>query len=106
MIVLGVNLSQTNLLACLREKQSYLIIGSRLILVPLLSAGALYLLGAQPVTAMALLIGVAAPSGAVASMLAQMFGADYKFSARIVATTTLLSAFTMPLFLALAQRLW
>ncbi len=106
MIVLGVNLSQSNLLACLKEKQSYLIIVSRLILVPLLSAGALYLLGAQPVTAMALLIGVAAPSGAVASMLSQMFGADYKFSARIVAATTLLSAFTMPLFLALAQTLW
>ena len=106
MIVLGVNLSQANVLSCLKDKTVYLISFVKLLVVPLLSAGALYVLGAQTVTAMALLIGVAAPSGVIASMMAQMFGTDYRFSARAVAVTTLLSAVTMPLFLLLAQRMW
>ena len=106
MIVLGVNLSQANVLSCLKDKTVYLISFVKLLVVPLLSAGALYVLGAQTVTAMALLIGVAAHSGVIASMMAQMFGTDYRFSARAVAVTTLLSAVTMPLFLLLAQRMW
>ena len=70
MIVLGVNLSQANVLSCLKDKTVYLISFVKLLVVPLLSAGALYVLGAQTVTAMALLIGVAAPSGVIASMMA------------------------------------
>ena len=106
MMVLGVNLSQAKVLSCLKDKTVYLISFVKLLATPLLAAVVLYILGAQPTTAMALLIGVAAPSGVISSMMAQMFGTDYRFSARVVAVTTLLSAVTMPLFLVLAQQLW
>lgn len=106
MMVLGVNLSQAKVLSCLKDKTVYLISFVKLLATPLLAAVALYILGAQPTTAMALLIGIAAPSGVISSMMAQMFGTDYRFSARVVAVTTLLSAVTMPLFLVLAQQLW
>ena len=72
-----------------------------LVLVPVL-----YFLGAQRTVAMALIIGIAAPSGVISAMMAQMFDTDYLFSTRIVAVTTLLSAITMPLLIAAAEYLW
>ncbi len=52
------------------------------------------------------MIGIAAPSGVISAMMAQMFDTDYLFSTRIVAVTTLLSAITMPLLIAAAEYLW
>ena len=71
--------------------------------MPLLCPALLWLLHADPTVAMALLIGIAAPSGVISAMMAQMFGTDHLFSTRIVAVTTLLSAVTLPLFLVLGS---
>lgn len=101
MLVLGVYLSQAKVLSCLKDKTVYLLAFLKLILVPLLCTALLWLLHADATVAMALLIGIAAPTGVIAAMMAQMFGTDHLFSTRIVAVTTLLSAVTLPLFLLL-----
>ena len=106
MLVLGVYLSQAKVFSCLKDKTVYILSFLKLIVAPLLSMAVLYFLGAQRTVAMALVIGIAAPSGVISAMMAQMFDTDYLFSTRIVAVTTLLSAITMPLLIAAAEYLW
>lgn len=103
MLVLGAYLSQAKVLTCLKDKTVYRIAFLKLIAVPLLCTALLWLLHADQTVAMALLIGIAAPSGVISAMMAQMFGTDHLFSTRIVAVTTLLSAVTLPLFLVLGS---
>ena len=92
--------------SCLKDKTVYILSFLKLIVAPLLSMAVLYFLGAQRTVAMALVIGIAAPSGVISAMMAQMFDTDYLFSTRIVAVTTLLSAITMPLLITAAEYLW
>lgn len=106
MLVLGIYLSQSHVLACLKDKTVYLLSVLKLAVIPLLAMALLYLLGASELVATALLIGTAAPSGVISAMMAQMFGTDHFFSTRIIAVTTLFSAVTMPLFLLVLQLLW
>ena len=106
MLVLGIYLSQSHVLACLKDKTVYLLSVLKLAVIPLLAMALLYLLGASELVATALLIGTAAPSGVISAMMAQMFGTDHLFSTRIIAVTTLFSAVTMPLFLLVLQLLW
>ena len=103
---LGIYLSQSHVLACLKDKTVYLLSVLKLAVIPLLAMALLYLLGASELVATALLIGTAAPSGVISAMMAQMFGTDHLFSTRIIAVTTLFSAVTMPLFLLVLQLLW
>ena len=106
MLVLGVYLSQAKVFSCLKDKTVYILSFLKLIVAPLLSMAVLYFLGAERTVAMALVIGIAAPSGVISAMMAQMFDTDYLFSTRIVAVTTLLSAITMPLLITAAEFLW
>ncbi len=106
MLVLGVYLSQAKVFSCLKDKTVYILSFLKLIVAPLLSMAVLYFLGAERTVAMALVIGIAAPSGVISAMMAQMFDTDYLFSTRIVAVTTLLSAITMPLLITAAEYLW
>ncbi len=105
MIVLGVYLAQSNLRESLRDRSMYLVALFRLAAIPLLGIALLLLLPFDRSVCSVLIISISMPCAVASSMFAQMYGTNYRYSSRIIAFSTLLSAATMPLVLSLYQML-
>ena len=105
MIVIGYNLSTFNIAKIFTDKNIYLPTATRLILVPLLSLGVLYLIGIKEIPLIACTVAASAPVAAVSAMFADKFGGDSVLGAKIVSFSTLLSILTMPIFVAIAQMI-
>lgn len=105
MIVLGVYLAQSNLKEILRDRSMYLVALFRLAAIPLLGIALLLLLPFDRSVCSVLIISISMPCAVASSMFAQMYGTNYRYSSRIIAFSTLLSAATMPLVLSLYQML-
>lgn len=103
MIVLGVYLAQSNLKEIIRDRSMYIVSLFRLVLVPLVTIVLLLFLPFDRSVSAVLIISVSMPCAVAASMFAQMFGTNYRYSSRIIAFSTLLSAITMPIMLSLYQ---
>lgn len=101
MLVLGVYLAQSQLLDILRDRSTYLVCAIRLLLVPVLSIAVTLLLPWDPQVSKIMIISVSTPCAIASSMFAQQFGTNYRYSSRIIAFSTLLSAVSMPLILSL-----
>lgn len=102
MIVLGAYLAEANLLRLIMDKWIYLAGFLRLIAMPLIT---LVLLRFAPITQaikLVLYITFATPSGALTAMFSQKYEKDYEYGVGLVATSTLLSLFTMPMMMTLA----
>lgn len=102
MLILGSYLAQTDIRSLLRDKNLYLASFVRLIVVPALVIAVLAFVPVAVAVKMVLVIGFAAPCGAVSAMFPQLFGGDYRFGAGLVSSSTLLSLLSMPLMLAAA----
>ncbi len=105
MIVIGSYVARVNLKEIFQDTQLYLLSGIRLLLIPLLSFAVLLPLGVDKTVATCVLILSAAPTGANTVMFAAQFGGDAKLASKAVTFTTLLSMFTLPLFILLAKLL-
>jgi len=105
MIVIGYYLANSDILKALKDKSCYLTIFARLILLPLMVLGILYLVGIRGAMLTALTIAASAPTAAATTMFAAKFGGDTELSVNIVSLSTLLSVITMPLIVSLAQFL-
>lgn len=101
MLVLGVYLAQSNLLDILRDRSTYLVCFIRLLLLPLLGIAIALLLPWDAQVSQVMVISIATPCAIASSMFAQQFGTNYRYSSRIIAFSTLLSAISMPLILNL-----
>ena len=101
MIVLGVYLAQSQLLDIIRDRTIYTVSLTRLAVIPLLALVLLLVFPWTPLVAQVMMVSSATPCAIVASMFAQQFGTNYRYSSRIIAFSTLLSAVTMPLLLSL-----
>lgn len=101
MLVLGCFLAESDLKSCFLDKRLYFVSFVRLVLFPLLLIPVLLLAPVDLTAKLCLMIGFAAPSAVLAAMFAQMYHTDYLYATKIVAQTTLLSALTMPLIIAL-----
>jgi predicted permease len=75
----------------------------RLVVIPLCTFGVLYLLGLRGFLLTTCMVPVCAPTASNTSLFAVMFGGDQVYASRLVSICTLLSIFTMPLIIALAQ---
>ena len=75
----------------------------RLVAVPLLSLGVMYLMGIRGNMLVSMVIPAAAPVATATSMFALLFGRDEQTSVNLVSVTTLLSLITMSVIVALAQ---
>ncbi len=75
----------------------------RLILVPSIVFGLLYVLGIRGFLLTACIIPVCAPTASNTSLFAVMFGGDEVYASRLVSICTLLSILTMPFMIAFAQ---
>lgn len=105
MLVIGFYLGQTNLKAALRDRHSYVAIALRLLVVPLLALGALYLCGVRGTLFVSIIIAASAPVAASTTMFATKYDCDTSLSVNLVSLSTLFSLVTMPLIVALAQQL-
>ena len=103
MIIIGFYLAKTDLLSALKDKSVYLVSFLRLILVPLVALGAMYLIGIRGDMLVSMVIPAAAPVATATSMFALLCGRDKQLSVNLVSVTTILSLITMSIIVALAQ---
>lgn len=105
MLIIGFYLAQTDIGRALRDKGSYAAIALRLVVIPLLSLGAMLLCGLRGPLLVACTIAVSAPVAAATTMFATKFEQDTFLSVNLVSLSTLFSMVTMPLVVSLS-RLW
>lgn len=103
MLIIGFYLGQTDLRAALKDGRSYAAIALRLLAVPLLTLGILYLCGVRDVLLVSSIISASAPVAAATTMFAAKFDCDTDLSVNMVSLSTLFSIITMPLIVGLAQ---
>ena len=105
MLVIGYYLGKTDLKQALRDRGAYMAAGLRLVALPMLSLGGMWLCGIRGTVLISCMIAVCAPAAAATTMFATRYGQDTALSVNLVSLTTLLSAVTMPLIVGLAQIL-
>ncbi len=105
MLFIGYSLSKVNLGQALRNKSYYAACAVRLLLVPAISIGCLYLIGVRGTLLCSMAIAASAPIAAAVSMFAGKFHQDTQTSVNLVALSTVFSVVTMPLFVSLVQAI-
>lgn len=101
MFVIGSFLAKTKVKSALKNPNVWLVTILRLLVLPLISLGVLFVLTktgiADPLAAMAVLLQVSAPCATVGSLFAVKFGYDPTYASEVIAISTLLSMITIPL---------
>ncbi len=102
MIILGSYLAEADMKSVFADKDTYLILLGRLVLVPLMVLVMLKMLPASFDEIKAVtLIAASTPVATALGMFSQLHGGNYAYGAGVVSLSTILSLITMPLFLAL-----
>lgn len=105
MLFAGFYLSKVDIGLAMRQKEYYGVMALRLLAVPVLCIGLLYLFGVRGVLLTSMAIAATAPTAAAVSMFSSRYGQDTEAAVNLVAMSTLLSAVTMPILVALTQLL-
>lgn len=105
MLVLGCFIAQTDLRRCFIDRDIWRLAGVRLLVIPAISIALLLPVPLDAVAKLVLLTGFAAPCAFSAAMFGQLYGTDHLFSTRAIVLTTLLSALTLPLSIAVMEGL-
>ena len=105
MLVIGHQLMQSDIRRVLIDKDAYIAMAIRLIILPLAVMGVMLLLRVDPIVTTATVIAVSAPVAAFTTMMATKYGRDVELSAGIVSASALFSLITMPLTVGLTQYL-
>lgn len=105
MMIIGFYLAQSDLLKAFKDRSVYIVSAIRLIAVPVIALGILYICGVRGSVLVSLITAASAPVAAATSIFATKFENDIELSVNLVTFTTILSIATMPLIVALAQLL-
>lgn len=105
MLIIGYYLSKANLKKAFTDAWSYISMGLRLIVLPLLTLFVLLACGIKGALLVSLTISVSSPVAAITTMMSAKYGHDTELSVSIVSASTLLSLGTMPLIVGLSQYL-
>ena len=105
MIIIGFHLANSSLLDGLKNLKCILAISLRLIILPLIALGVMYLLSIRGDMLVSSVISCCAPVAAITSMFSAKFNQDTSLSVNFVSLSTILSLVTMPLLITLAQYL-
>ena len=103
MIVLGGLLAQTDLKEALSEPSFYKLSAIKLLLVPAVMLPIIKFIPMTESMRLVAFICSVTPAATAVSMMAQLCGGDYRRAAAAVVITTILSAFTMPVILAIGR---
>lgn len=102
MIIIGYYLADIDFKAALKDFKSFYVIFLRIVAMPLLALGILYLCGVRGNMLISLVISVSTPTAAITTMFAAKYERYPGISCNIVSLSTLLSVITMPLIVGLA----
>ena len=105
MLIVGYYLAQTNIPQALRDRRSYLCLGLRLVVMPLLALGILLLCGVRGNLLVSLMICISTPVATACTMFATRYEQQPLLSVNLVSVSTLLSVVTMPAIIALTHYL-
>jgi len=105
MIVIGYYLAGADLKALVKVPAVHTAAFMRLVVIPLIVVGGLYLLRGwlDRTMALAIVTAASAPVAAMVTMFASKFDRDVDMSVGLVSGTTILSIFTMPAVIAIAM---
>ena len=103
MIVLGAMLAQSDIKKELKNIGIYKPALIKLILIPLIMIPIFLLIPVSNEIRTVGLICSVTPTATAVSMISQLYGGEYKYSTNVVVITTVLSAVTMPIILAVGE---
>ncbi|MGC6173200.1 AEC family transporter [Lacrimispora sp. 38-1] len=103
MLVSGINLAQSDFLGGLKNKRTYIVSISRLIVVPALTLLILLAAGAGRSISVTILTAAACPSGAMGTMFALQYKKNSQYASNLLTITTALSLITIPVIMAAAS---
>jgi len=98
MIIIGVMIAESRLKSILANKEIWLTVAVRLVLIPTLTFGLYYLFGIGGMVGSVILIQAASPTAATTSVLATQFNHDEAIGAGTVVITTICSIVTLTVF--------
>ena len=105
MMVIGLRLAEMDFKGAFKDKNMYLFLALRHVVLPLAALGLVKLVGlvipVSELVEMVIVILAAAPAATSATMFAEMYDCDAVYVSRLVTLSTLLSIVTMPLILLL-----
>lgn len=105
MVVIGLRLADMDFKGIFKDKDMYIFLLLRHILLPLASLGVIKLVGLlidiPTVVEMVVIIMASAPAATSATMFAEKYDCDANYVSRLVTVSTLISIVTMPLILLL-----
>ncbi len=102
MMIIGYHMANVDFKRVLRSKGEYIMLATRLLIMPLLMLGALYIIGIRGTLLISCVISASAPVAAMGTMYASKYGGAAELSASCVAISTLLSVITMTLIVGFA----
>lgn len=105
MLVIGYHLVHSDIRRVLKDKDAYIAMALRLIIIPAAVMGVMLALDIDSVIIVSTVIAVSSPVAAYSTMMSAKYGRDTQLSAGIVSASTLFSLVTMPLIVGLAQYL-
>lgn len=107
MFSIGIYMAQTDVKKMFTKHRLYLVSLVRLVIVPVVAVGLLWLLPASMgQMKLAILIAAACPVGNNIAVYAQLHNRDYTYAVETVVISTLLSAVTLPVLMSFAVRLF
>ena len=105
MIIIGVMIAESRLKSILANKEIWMTVAVRLVLIPTLTFGLYYLFGIGGMVGSVILIQAASPTAATTSVLATQFNHDEAIGAGTVVITTICSIVTLTIFALLLNYL-
>jgi len=105
MIIIGVMIAGSKVKSILGNKEIWLAVVVRLVLIPVITFGIFYLLGIGGMVGNVVLIQAACPTAATTSVLATQFNHDESIGAGTVVISTICSIVTLTVFALLLQML-
>ena len=103
MLISGINLAQSDFLGGLKNKRTYIVSLSKLIVVPGLTLLLLMAAGADRSISITILTAAACPSGAMGTMFALQYKRNSQYASNLLTITTALSLITIPAIMAAAS---
>ncbi len=103
MLISGINLAQSDFLGGLKNKRTYIVSLSKLIVVPGLTLLLLMAAGADGSISITILTAAACPSGAMGTMFALQYKRNSQYASNLLTITTALSLITIPAIIAAAS---
>lgn len=103
MLIIGSSLTNIKLINILKDRILYYVIFLKLFIIPITALFLIRLLPLPEMVKSISIIMLAMPSGAISVIFAEKFDSDYKFASEGIFFTTLLSLFTIPLFIWLIK---